>query len=162
MSSSSSTNLYFEPKRIYADELFIRNDSGTAVSVVTNNLYLIKDNLENTEFKQNLSLKFEVYKQGSPIPQQTKVLFNISLFYKFNDFVPDFNFEVLERTNILYSESIGVESYPNVYNRYTDSILLDISNIANISFGLSKVDTSNNSISIKSNSFLTIVGFGPE
>lgn len=156
---TSSVNLYFEPKKIYADELFIRNDSGTDVSVVTNNLYLINDNLENTEFKENLPLKFEVYKQGSVIPQQTKVLFNISLFYKFSDFVPDFNFEVLYNNNIIYSERIGVESYPNVYNKYSDSILLDIINIANVSYRLTKMDNSNNTISIKSNSFLTICSF---
>ena len=156
---NSSVNLYFEPKRIYADELFILNDSGTAVNVVTNNLYLIKDNLENTEFKKNLSLKFEVYKQGSLIPPQTKVLFNISLFYKFNDFVPDFNFEILQNEEIIYSESIGVESYPNVYNRYSDSILLDIINIASVSYGLTKMDDSNNTVSIKSNSFLTVCSF---
>jgi hypothetical protein len=156
---NSSVSLYFEPKRIYADELFILNDSGTAVNVVTNNLYVINDNLENKEFKQNLPLNFEVYKQGTAIPQQNKVLFNISLFYKFNSFVPDFNFEILQNEEIIYSESIGVESYPNVYNRYSDSILLDIINIANISYRLSKQDNSNNSVSIKSNSFLTICSF---
>ena len=156
---TSSTNLYFEPKKIYADELYIRNDSGTAVSIVTNNLYLINDNLENAEFKENLPLKFEVYKQGSVIPQQTKVLFNISLFYKFSDFVPDFNFCILQNKNVIYSESIGVESYPNVYNKYTDSVLLDIDNISNVSYRLTKIDNSNNLISIKSNSFLTICSF---
>ena len=156
---NSSVNLYFEPKRIYADELYIRNDSGTAVNVVTNNLYVINDNLENTEFKQNLPLNFEVYKQGSVIPQQTKVLFNISLFYKFNSFVPDFNFEILYNNNIIYSESIGLESYPNVYNKYSDSVLLDITNIANVTYRLTKMDDSNNTISIKSNSFLTICSF---
>ena len=62
---NSSVSLYFEPKRIYADELFIRNDVGTAINVVTNNLYVINDNLENTDFKQNLPLNFKVYKQGS-------------------------------------------------------------------------------------------------
>jgi hypothetical protein len=156
---NTNVNLYFEPKKIYADELYIRNDSGTAVNVVTNNLYLIKDNLENVEFKQNLPLNFEVYKQGSLIPQQTKVLFNISMFYKFNDFVPDFNFCILQNNEILYSESIGLESYPNVYNRYTDSILLDIDNIASVTYRLSKMDDSNNTISIKSNSFLTVCSF---
>ena len=156
---NTNVNLYFEPKKIYADELYIRNDSGTAVNVVTNNLYLIKDNLENVEFKQNIPLNFEVYKQGSLIPQQTKVLFNISMFYKFNDFVPDFNFCILQNNEILYSESIGLESYPNVYNRYTDSILLDIDNIASVTYRLSKVDDSNNTISIKSNSFLTVCSF---
>ena len=156
---TSSTNLYFEPKKIYADELYIRNDSGTAVSIVTNNLYLINDNLENAEFKENLPLKFEVYKQGSVIPQQTKVLFNISLFYKFSDFVPDFNFCILQNKNVIYSESIGVESYPNVYNKYTDSVLLDIDNISNVSYRLTKIDNSNNLISIKSNSFLTVCSF---
>ena len=156
---TSSINLYFEPKKIYADELYIRNDSGTAVSIVTNNLYLINDNLENVEFKEHLPLNFEVYKQGSVIPQQTKVLFNISLFYKFSDFVPDFNFEILYNNNIIYSESIGVESYPNVYNKFSDSILLDIHNISNVSYRLRKMDNSNNLISIKSNSFLTICSF---
>ena len=156
---TSSTNLYFEPKKIYADELYIRNDSGTAVSIVTNNLYLINDNLENAEFKENLPLKFEVYKQGSVIPKQTKVLFNISLFYKFSDFVPDFNFCILQNKNVIYSESIGVESYPNVYNKYTDSVLLDIDNISNVSYRLTKIDNSNNLISIKSNSFLTVCSF---
>ena len=156
---TSSTNLYFEPKKIYADELYIRNDSGTAVSIVTNNLYLINDNLENAEFKENLPLKFEVYKQGSVIPRQTKVLFNISLFYKFSDFVPDFNFCILQNKNVIYSESIGVESYPNVYNKYTDSVLLDIDNISNVSYRLTKIDNSNNLISIKSNSFLTVCSF---
>ena len=156
---NSSINLYFEPKKIYADELFIRNDSGTAVNVVTNNLYLINDNLENIEFKENLPLNFEVYKQGSPIPLKTKVLFNISLFYKFNDFVPDFIFQVLYNNSIIYSERIGLESYPNVYNKYSDSILLDIINIAHVSYRLTKADNSNNTISIKSNSFLTICSF---
>ena len=120
---------------------------------------MINDNLENTEFKQNLPLNFEVYKQGSLIPQQTKVLFNISLFYKFNSFVPDFNFEILYNNNTIYSESIGLESYPNVYNKYSDSVLLDITNIANVSYRLTKMDDSNNTISIKSNSFLTICSF---
>ena len=156
---TSSINLYFEPKKIYADELYIRNDSGTAVSIVTNNLYLINDNLENVEFKEHLPLNFEVYKQGSVIPQQTKVLFNISLFYKFSDFVPDFNFCILQNKNVIYSESIGVESYPNVYNKYTDSVLLDIDNISNVSYRLTKIDNSNNLISINSNSFLTVCSF---
>ena len=156
---TSNTNLYFEPKKIYADELYIRNDSGTAVGIVTNNLYIITDNLEHADFKENMSLNFKIYKDGTAIPLKSKVLFSISLYYKFIGFVPDFNFEVLELNNILYSESIGLESYPDVYNKYTDNILLDVLNIANISFRLSKKDTSNNSISIKSNSFMVVNSF---
>ena len=156
---TSNTNLYFEPKKIYADELYIRNDSGTAVGIATNNLYLIKDNLENIDFKENINLNFKLYKDGTAIQQQSKVLFSIAIFYKFIGFVPDFKFEVLENSNILYSESIGLESYPDVYNKYTDNILLDIINIADVSFRLSKKDISNNSISIKLNSFMIINSF---
>ena len=111
------------------------------------------------EFKENLPLKFEVYKQGSFIPQRSKVLFNISLFYRFSDFVPDFNFEILDDNNIIYSERIGLESYPNMYNKYSDSVLLDIINIDDVSYRISKLDHSNNTISIKSNSFLTVCSF---
>jgi hypothetical protein len=56
----------------------------------------------------------------------------------------------------LYSEKIGLEAYPNIYNKLSDEMILDIRDINNISIKLTKIDMTTNQISIKRNSFIII------
>ena len=148
---SSAPILSVQTDKVYANQLVLKNEEGTDVVVSQPHTYVLNEDKE-LDFENEIFLDFPLYMKGTEILPNSKVVFKMNLMYKFLLLNPDFKFEILEGDEILYSEKSGIECYPNVYNKLSDEVLLDIVNISDVRFRLSKIDTTVTKIYLKKNS----------
>jgi len=149
--NSRKSHLPLSAQNLYLKELFIENKDGTDIKMSLPNNYISEED-KQLNFSTEVELVFPLYLKGTLIDFNSKVFIKFNILYKFLQFSPDFKLEILEDGEILYSEPVGLESYPGKWNKLSDEVLLDVKNILNLRFRLSKLDTSNNTIYIKKNS----------
>lgn len=123
------------------------------------NYYILKET-KRFDFVDKLDLSFTPLSTEFNVDPNSNTFITLNLFYKFEGFSPDFNVEVVENVDgkeeILYSEREGLSSYPDMFNKLYDHILVFSSTPENIIIRLSKKDTTTNSIWIKQNSFYSM------
>ena len=109
----------------------------------------------------DISNKFSLIRSGNYVLHQSiekKVLLKIHMNYKWSgsDICPDFMFKVYINNNEIYSNKEGLSDYPNVWNKLSDSIVLDLDANDVIHLKLFKSDLLPNSFTIQKNSFYSI------
>lgn len=142
-------------KRIYGKQIFLENVIGTEIKLTLPNNYILEEDVK-LEFINYVYLDFPLYLRGTRIENNSKVFIKVNVLYKFIKFSPDVNFEILEDDVIIYSENIGVSIFSDRYNKLLDEVLLDIGNIENIRFRLSKTDLRSQEIYLKHNSIIIL------
>ena len=153
--NSKKSHLPLSAENLFLKGLHIENKDGTDIKISLPNNYISEED-EQLNFNTEVDLEFPLYLKGTIIDFNSKVFIKFNILYKFMQFSPDFKLEIVEDGEILYSEPVGLESYPNKWNKLSDEVLLDVKNILNLRFRLSKLDTSNNTIYIKKNSIIIL------
>lgn len=148
---STAPILSVQTEKFYANQLVLKNEEGEDIVVSQPHTFVLNEDQE-FDFNEEIYLNFPLYMKGTEILPNSKVVFKMNLMYKFLNLSPDFKFEILEGESVLYSERVGLESYPNVYNKLSDDVLLDINNISDVRFRLTKSDQSVTKIYLKKNS----------
>lgn len=109
------------------------------------------------EFNESVELNFPIFGEQNFFGINSLVEIDFNLIYKFNVNIPTLKLKIVEETGeVLYEKIFGETAYQDIYNHFSNKILLVIFNTNNVKFILEKVDTRKQDIYIGKNSSILI------
>ena len=134
-------------KTFQTDKLKLLMSDGSYHDFVPNvNSIYIKYDSSSLNFLNELDIsnEFTLQRSGNFNTRKgnNKIMLNINMIYKFaGEYSPDFSVVVKVSGISMYSNKEGLADYPDVVNKLTDSIILDVNENDNISLHLSKINS---------------------
>lgn len=128
------------------------------IKTVSRNIYYLEQDL-NLPIQSKIFLDFPVIGAQVSIPSNNLLEINFNFLYKMIYVIPSLMFRIEEGDtgDVLYQRAFGNFAFPNIFNKFSDIVIIKSQNPDNLAFSVIKIgDDDISTIFISKNSSITI------